>query len=572
MDRNSKGTLISIAAFLGIGLLYVVLSSYFSMPALRVEHHKTLWTLGATLESFVTHFIPLVGAGMILASSLWGRGESLPYPTSEALQQIRKLFFLALGIACFYGILQEGLLPWATQMKQSALRKTQLANELRDKALAAERAREYSNARFYLEYYLTMFPDDELQQDRLDRIRELEREQQIKQPPVPEQPPTILELRELSFQDLQEKAIRYFQKQDFVAAEYFALMALKLRPDHPGMLRLLASAQNALSRIQLTPEQKARKALYDAKHQGYTYLKRGDAIAAYYHFQELARQHPLDSEIAKYLRIAYEKVKEEAFFSDEISLVTGEPLASDVFFKNSFREGMEEFLYFSKIVSMGPNSYYVFDIEGVGIDSSGKVAYQFKAPFGKFLDGTLLMHCLDRSDPKRATRPTYIQGDPPSEPSTILRIKLGPQDLISLGRLIHSPLEAPFAMAVSHLKTFPLVGIEVMPVVHSLLMRLQKPFTCLNVFLLVLILGRLLRSKYYTRPPLAMYLLVPFLPVLFTVPLSLFEYELSVIVSILIDKAGLGFLTAGATLLGIEGILMLAILFYGVQAFTRERA
>jgi len=91
------------------------------------------------------------------------------------------------------------------------------------------------------------------------------------------------------------------------------------------------------------------------------------------------------------------------------------------------------------------------------------------------------------------------------------------------------------------------------------------------VSVLVLILGRLLKSKYYNRPPVITYLLIPFLPVLLTIPLSLYEYELSVFVSILIDKVGLGFLTAGAILLGTQGLILLSILFYGVQSFTNEK-
>ena len=570
MDRDTRSMVLATLGFLGIGALYGFLSAYFSLPVLRVGEYKSLWIFGTAIETFITHFITLVAAGMILATSLWVEGESLKYSTAEALQQIRKLFFLSLAIACLYGILQEGVLPWATQMKQTAIRKTQIANELKDKAFASERAKEYSTARIYLEYYLTLFPKDDQVRPLLDRVREREREQQEKPSIEPLESPSILKLKELSFQDLQEKAKQYYQVQDFVSTEYFALMALKLKPNHPEMLRLLAASQNALSRIRLTPEQEARRSLFQAKQQGYEYLKQGDSISAYYHFQELAKQHPKDSEIAKYLHLAYEEVKKKAFFQDEISLVTGSPLASDVFFKNSHRKGMEEFLYFSKIVATGPSSYYVLEIEGIGIDSTGKVAYQFKAPFGKFVDHTLLMHCLNRKDPKLSSKPTYIRGDPPAEPSTILPVKLSPQDLVSLARLIHSPQETPFATAVSLLEIFPLAGIEPMPAVHSLLMRFQGPFTCLNVSLLVLILGRLLKSKYYNRPPVITYLLIPFLPVLLTIPLSLYEYELSILVSILIDKVGVGFLTAGAILLGIQGFILLSILFYGVQSFTRE--
>lgn len=570
MDRDTRSMVFAILGFLGIGVLYGFLSAYFSLPVLRVGEYKSLWIFGTAIETFVTHFITLVAAGMILATSLWVEGASLQYSTAEALQQIRRLFFLSLAIACSYGILQEGVLPWAVQMKQSAIRKTQVANELKDKVASAERANEFFTARIYLEYYLTLFPQDDSARLRLDKIIEKDRKQQEKPSIEPPESPTILKLKELSFQDLQEKAKQYYQIQDFVSSEYFALMALKLKPDHPEMLRLLAASQNALSRIRLNPEQEARRSLFQAKQQGYEYLKQGDSISAYYHFQDLAKQHPKDSEIAKYLQLAYEEVKKKAFFQDEISLVTGSPLASVVFFKNSHREGMEEFLYFSKIVATGPSSYYVLEIEGIGIDSTGKVAYQFKAPFGKFVDHTLLMHCLNRKDPKLSSKPTYIHGDPPAEPSTILPIKLSPQDLVSLARLIHSPQETPFATAVSLLEIFPLAGIEPLPAVHSLLMRFQGPFTCLNVSLLVLILGRLLKSKYYNRPPVITYLLIPFLPVLLTIPLSFYEYELSVFVSILIDKVGVGFLTAGAILLGIQGFILLSILFYGVQSFTRE--
>ncbi len=572
MDRDTRAIILATVGFLGIGVLYAFLAAYFSVPVLRVGNYKTLWILGTSMETLIEHFIPLVAVGMILATSLWVEGETLQYSTRDALQQIRKLFFFSLGVACLFGILQEGVLPWATQMKQSALRKTQIANELRDKAFAAERAKEYSNARFYLEYYLTLFPKDDQVRPLLDRVREKEREQQMQPNIKPQEPTNILKFKELTFQDLQEKATQYQQEQDFVAAEYFALMALKLKPNHPEMLRLLASAQNALSRIRLTPDQEARRSLFQSKQQGYEYLKQGDSISAYYHFQELSKRHPKDSEIAKYLQLSYEEVKKKAFFQDEVSLVTGEPLACDIFFKNSFREGLQEFLYFSKIIATGPSTYYVLDIEGIGIDSSGKVSYRFKAPVGKFVDSTLLMHCLNRKDPNLSSKPIYFQGDPPTEPSTILPIKLKPQDLVSLARLIHFPAETPFATAISLLDLFPVASIEPMPIIHSLLMRLQGPFTCLNVSLLVLILGRMLGSRYYTRPPLITYLLIPFLPVLFTIPISLYQYELSILVSILIDKVGLGFVTAGLALVGIQGIILLSILFYGVQSFTRETA
>ncbi|MCX7786754.1 MAG: hypothetical protein N2442_03545 [Spirochaetes bacterium] len=572
MDRDIRVIVLTILGFLGIGLLYAFLAAYFSVPVLRVGNYKAIWILGTSLETLITHFIPLVTAGMILATSLWVEGETLQYSTIDALHQLRKLFFLSLGVAILFGILQEGVLPWATQMKQSALRKTQIANELRDKAFTAERTKEYSNARFYLEYYLTLFPKDDQVRSLLDKIREKEREQQVQPSIKPQEPMTILKFKELTFQDLQEKAIQYYQEQDFVAAEYFSLMALKLKPNHPEMLRLLASSQNTLNRIRLTPDQEARRSLFQAKQQGYEYLKQGDPISAYYHFQELSKRHPKDSEIAKYLHQAYEEVKKKAFFQDEISLVTGEPLASDLLFKNSFRNGLHEFLFFSKIIATGPSSYYVFDIEGIGIEESGKVAYRFKAPFGKFVDSTLLMHCLNRKDPNLSSKPTYMYGDPPTEPSTILPIKLKPQDLVSLARLIHSPMETPFATAISLIDLFPVASIEPMPVVHSLLMRLQGPFICLNISVLVLILGRMLHSKYYTRPPLITYLSIPFLPVLFTIGISLLQYELSILISILIDKVELGFVTAGIVLLGFQGIFLLAILFYGVQSFTRETA
>lgn len=572
MDRDTRTIILSSSGFLGMGVLYAMLAAFFSVPVLRVGDYKTLWITGTAVETLVTHFISLVAVGMILATSLWTEEDTLTYSTTEALHQIRKLFLISLGAACLYGILQEGILPWAIQMKQNALRKTQIANELKDKAFAAERTKEYSNARFYLEYYLTLFPKDDQVRPLLDRVREKEREQQAQPRVEPQEPPNILKFKELSFQDLQDKATRYYQDKDYVAAEYFALMALKMKPNHPEMLRLLASAQNNLSRISLTPDQEARRSLYQAKQQGYAYLKQGDPISAYYHFQDLSRRYPKDSEIAQYLQLAFEEVRKMAFFQDEVSLVTGEPLASGVFFKNSSREGVQEFLYFSKIVATGPNTYYVLDIEGIGIDASGKVSYRFKAPVGKFVDSTLLMHSLNRNDPKLSSKPTYSQGDPPTVPYTILPLKLKPEDLVSLARLIHSPSETPFATAVSSLDILPVASIEAMPVVHSLLMRVQNPFTCLNVCVLALILGRMLRSKYYTRPPFITYLLIPFLPVLFTIPISLYQYELSILVSILIDKVGLSLLIAGAALLGIQGIILLSILFYGVQSFTPKTA
>ncbi|HOV37697.1 MAG TPA: hypothetical protein PLG79_03165 [Spirochaetales bacterium] len=569
MDRDLRKLLATIAVFLLVGIGFSFIYAYFQLPVLRVGNYKGSWILGAGVEFAVTNFIGLLSAGLLTAASLiLGTGE-IGIPLSQGMKQLRKFFFVSLAASCFYAILQEAVLPWGIQKKQESIRRTQVTNKLIEKALTASNAKQYSDARFYLEYYTSLVPEDDKEKQNLEKIIEKERESNIAASnPIPEQR-TIRDLHNLTFHDLQQKALNYFAEKDFIAAEYFSLLALKLKPSHPEMLRILAASQDQLSRMELTSDQQAKRTLYLQKKEGYEMLNRGDPISAYFHFYELQKIHPRDIEIAKYLQQSYEEVKKQAFFLDEISLLTEFPAGSNLFIRNAEKNQIREFLYLGEIISTEV-SYYALDIEGIGIDSAGNVLYQFRAPFGKFTEGVLLMHCLDRTNPKRSLTPVYLRGDPPLEPATILPVQIKPEELLPLERTIHSPQEVPFATAVLTLDTLASAGIEQAPVIHTLLMRLCGPFFCLNFSLLAFVFGRNLRSRYIAHPPAVTYILLPFLPFLMKILLSLYEYETSILAVLLIDKTEFGFYTAAAILMGVQGILLIGILLYGLHGFVQE--
>ncbi|MFQ3620753.1 MAG: hypothetical protein SNJ78_07390 [Spirochaetales bacterium] len=575
MGKDIRNHLIIILGFLLIGLLYSFLIAYYNMPPLKLGGYWKGWLFGTTVETFVSGFIPLVAAGILVAASLLEEGLPQTHTTSEGIQNLRKLFLVSLGIACMYGALQEGFLPWGIQVKQNALRRAEITHQLKVKASSAEKEKKYTHARFYLESYLQLVPQDDDQRRFLDTVKEKELETSQAEPQSKSAIPTATRFKNLSFQDLFSRADRYFKEGDPIAAEYFTLMALKLQPNNPALLRLLANAQDRIRQIDLTEEQKARRTLYVAKQEGYDYLQKGDPISAYFHFLALSKQHRLDDEIARYLQASYEQVIKLAFFLDEIKLLPDYPLAKDVFIKNpvlekSTQNKTNDFLYIGKIIASQKYQYYALDIEGIGIDASGKVLYHFQADYGKFIEGNLLMHCLNKEDPVKSLKPTYLKGDPPLGPNILIPVKIPPEQLIGLSQSLHSPKELPFAQALSMLEWYPVAQLEPIALLKSILVRIQEPFICLNFCLLTLILGRVFRNRRITRLPLLSFGVIPLLPFILDLPLSLYRYETSILTSILIDKSSLGLIATGATLLGVQVAVLFVILLLGVKGLTRE--
>jgi hypothetical protein len=84
------------------------------------------------------------------------------------------------------------------------------------------------------------------------------------------------------------------------------------------------------------------------------------------------------------------------------------------------------------------------------------------------------------------------------------------------------------------------------------------------------VFGRNLRSRYISHPPAVTYILLPFLPFLMKILLSFYEYETSILAVLLIDKTEFGFYTAAAILMGVQGILLIGILLYGLHGFVQE--
>jgi hypothetical protein len=611
MIKSLKKILITLFASYCAALIFFAVFSFLSVPGLRTGLFRGEWIIGNTLVLFIRYLIPIHIAAILFAFSLFGEEPELgrksgDRPSFPRIVNYSLVFFLLLTPA--YMVLLEGILPAGLRMRDQAVVKTGVVAELKKKAENALNQEKYTEARYYIEHYLTINPGDLVYREKLEKVVSREksfamapknREEEISERSLP---------THMTFRDFLEKAKERFDGEDYITAQYYADLALKLDSAHPEPKRIIAESRNRIMRMDLSGEERETIRYFAQKREGYDMLSRNEFVAAYYHFLNLLELRPSDPDLGKYIAAANEGLKKVSFFVDEVAMFSDLPIFGDILFLNRAEGDEREFLYFKRMIrSFNPVldrlaretsvealskqdeksgiwdrilrlfgseksvtrpggssdsiiNYYAVDIEGIRISKDGTVRYQFKAPYGKFLDGILVMRCLDRGDARGEMVPDYLIGEAPDESPYHLKIRSAPADIlqVALGKTGFDG--AGVRSLYSYGETYPLFGLDNRPVYLAFFNRLFMPFSFVVLSVFAMGLGKRLRSRYLARPPAACFLFLPVLPFLTSLVFQVYRYGGSIFTEFFLLSRG--FSTAVALFLVFQGFLLLLSLLY----------
>jgi tetratricopeptide (TPR) repeat protein len=516
-----------LAAFAGF-LLWAVLSLPDLFPVFKWPY---LWT--AAFVRFVDYAIPVTVAGLAVAYSLFmraGGGGQRPFHKVVGSQ-----LTLLVALTVLYTAVLFGFYPRSRTLLTELEELTRQGRALLEAARADSRLGRQQAALDAYERYLAINRRDEKATGERNKLRLA---MHVPPPVEAEQKelPALEQAQGLRPEELLAKARGYFEREDWFSANYYAHLAVQVSGDRPDAVsreaaRLEARAWERIRSLDPGKMQKEQGELFGDKRSGYAIFQRGDYLAAYYHFLQLARRYPDDADAKSYLRLSREQVVKLTYFLDEAERMDPLPGPQGLLFLNNRPDGAREIVSIGKMVVTTGETFFK-DIEVLRI-VSGRVVLHYLAPYGKLEESEtppaaqgqapdsragILLHGIDRQRPGRDSRPNLLAGSlRGEEPRYLLGLAPRPGELAAL--------RAPGPAGLSRLGGVGLdtlwlarEGIGAFGQMESvlsleILMRLLLPFAFLNLGLLAMAMGWSYRLVTPRRPPAVAYLVIPLFPV-----------------------------------------------------------
>lgn len=523
---------------LSFGIFYLVSALQFTaqlvLPSLR-------WTyaLDRAFILFIDYFLPVHAAAIAVAASLSG-GQQRPQPGAQArpfnrLVSSSLVMFLLLSIA--YTLAFEITYPAARRRMVDLQYTTRLARQLRTQSEAAEQGRDYRTSLGLVNRYLAIDPGNKDMVDRKVALESLAARQAA--PPAPPKPAGEEAGSVLSAQALVQKAQYYFDRRDWFSAHYYANKANLLDPRRTDALRLAAQASGKLSEAATPgPGNDAQSAaLYRQKRDAYLLLSGGDYLQAYYSFVKLAAQYPRDRDIATYLDKAGEELSSVSFFLDEARQMEPLPGVERILFLNRVSPDGMEAVAIGRMVRAREGTYFL-GVEAVHYTAAGSVTWHFSAPYGKLQDGTIIMRCIDRSNPRLQYLPVYSQGARPAQESALLRVQPTDDEMQFLSTQRDALADAGPVDLWRLRDSLGSFGLSRGALTVELIMKLVMPFAFLILSLLALPFGWAFRARSGGGASGLAVLLVPLVPIVLSVLTLLYVYAHRVVLGFVVLAFG----------------------------------
>lgn len=417
--------IIVILSVYGLSFVGFFAYSLFTFPEKYFLHvFRVQWTPLQTLVNFIENLTPVHCAGVLLACSLFAPPQpSLKTGLEDAFTRLvfsTVIVFVLLGGV--FVTLSEGLLPVLHGRLGALENRTSVARNYLELAGEARREgnRRLQNA--YLEYYLSVDPDNSEALDALAELRKRSGEDAFgTSAPAPLKRARLMDLET---SELLGRAMASVQEEDYYTGYYFADLAKALSPAGSPEAKqageLAASIQRRLASFRADTEERERNAIFEIKTQAHSDLMSDElplVARAYYTFRLLAENDPADTEAANYLSQSVAKLKTMAFFRDEEERFASMPGANGLFFLNN-EPGADT----TELVAIGgiivtEDGTYARDIEAITFGGDGGTISRFAASAGKIMKdeedrSILYMVGIDRTDSSNTLLPEYTAGEP----------------------------------------------------------------------------------------------------------------------------------------------------------------
>ena len=536
---------LSLVVLFAYALITFSVSSY--LPMLRWEY-----ALKQAFVLFMDYLIPVHAAAIAVAASLAAIGSSRgasPQPFNRIVSSTLVAFLL---LTAAYTALFEGVYPRVQSRLADMEYQSSLARLYARQANDALAALDYTTALDAMDRYLAIDSKNKpMLEKRLGIFAKAARSTGTPTAsPVAGSPSPAGQ----DAQALVDKAQFYFDHEDWFSAHYYAEAALAADGRRRDAIRLAAEAQNKIGG--LSPSNDAQtSALFSQKKDAFARLENGDAVGAYYLFVALAAKNPRDQDIATYLDRARAALSTTSFFLEDAQKLQTLPGAQGILFLNRTTADGKEAVAIGKMVELRTGEAYFFDIEAVRYDNSGNELWHFSAPYGVRTTGnTILMRCIDRTDPRLQYLPLYIKGTRDAAERNILALSPTPEEL----RALSTSRNSLAAMGItellrvrSDLGTFGLAREEL---TVDMVMKLLMPFAFLIISLFAVSLGWAFRARYPGRLPFIGVVLLPLVPIVLSLLTLLYLYGHRIVAGFIVLAFGLRVALIALALL--QGILL----------------
>ncbi|HUJ74105.1 MAG TPA: hypothetical protein VL359_04565, partial [bacterium] len=307
-------------------------------------------------------------------------------------------------------------------------------------------------------------------------------------------------------------------------------------------------------------------------------------VAAYYRFKDLATRYPQDKDIATYAAQAAASIKASTFFVDEAAKIEPLPGTQAILFFNRRTAAATEAVFIGKMVELSDGNAYFYDVEAISYDAAGHVAWHLSAPYGKRLAGSggaagptagsagaaesvLLMHAVDRANPRVQYLPVYLQGARPAAESDTLLIAPTMEELRALSTAGSSLATMNIASLLRLRNDLGAFGMPRPALTIAMAMKMVMPFIYLTLSLFAVALGWGFRARAGGKLPAIGIILIPGIPIVCAVLTLLYVHAHRVITGFAVLAYGL---TPALVILGVLQLVLLAAALSAVAGQTTK--
>jgi hypothetical protein len=381
--------------------------------------------LARGILTFIDLFPALFISALVLpyAITVYGKSGAQRFST-RFFDSFKPQIISCIAGSVIYALLSLGAAPALERYQMRAQSETRLFDESKKKAERFAAEEKWAQAVVFFALCDHIWPDAEqlsglrekilAGMERLRYGRENRRNAGQKSPGVP----AIEPLDAASALKLAKDALN---KERYYDAHWLANAAERLaRPQSAEAVEAVRTASlawNAISRIENSREDERLFAFYRKKREGYEALLSGEWLRAYYLFNALVKEAPLDPDVRKYFALSEEGLLSITFFIDEMDLSVGDALSNTVFSIPRSEKGGRLVLRLEAL-TIFDDAAFGRGLEALSFSPQGTLRYRLSSDAVKILPvpvngewrTALLLSAVDRDDPAIRLDPVWSGG------------------------------------------------------------------------------------------------------------------------------------------------------------------
>lgn len=332
-------------------------------------------------------------------------GESSKKFSPASWKRFQVLFIVGLVMVLVLTLSQEIFAP-AARKKLKVLSENPL--ELRKDLELAEYYLNHRNERLAVQYAEMAYGIDdenakalyfykkthENMEQTLDELELLELQKAAEETLEKVEIPMEVEDSLFTTTELIRKSLDAAEAGDWFESHYYAVVAQKACAETDTNYAIATEAANlAWSKISNPSDfgNQEQKDFYYTKKRGYSALKSGDNLKAYYIFEGLAQEseeYANDPDVIRYLELARQRVENDYFFIDETDDLKQMEADTSIYFCMGLKGGGKKLVYIDRMATVRQSDGFVRYLDGfyvVEYAANGMLRYSAYVPFAKMV-------------------------------------------------------------------------------------------------------------------------------------------------------------------------------------------